>query len=263
MPHLFALTSWGHAGVPWIVKCLNLHPGFRAFMNIRGQLQDIAKAAALDAVPYLLQLERVSLDGSAGEPLYEAIGDVNGVSPHEFLAISAALPDRFSGANLIGHPIARLAGSLAYSKAVDRHFTHSKFLSLWGMAADNELARSLYAILGENGDHVPAHYMMHVNAIQYLLDSAPCFHIERLMNGDDEWARLTRYLSGNAIADFGATWRSLEGQTVGVAHNAFAVGPLAAWASFADPVKRTIATMLSPSVRAAYERLGFDLSFVK
>jgi hypothetical protein len=36
-------------------------------------------------------------------------------------------------------------------------------------------------ILGENGDHVPAHYMMHVNGIISIVDSAPLFRLEELM----------------------------------------------------------------------------------
>jgi hypothetical protein len=41
-------------------------------------------------------------------------------------------------------------------------------------------------ILGENGDHVPAHYMMHVNGIISIVDSAPLFRLEELMTQNDE-----------------------------------------------------------------------------
>jgi len=70
-------------------------------------------------------------------------------------------------------------------------------------------------ILGENGDHVPAHYMMHVNGIISIVDSAPLFRLEELMTQNDEWAAAVEYLSAG-ITDFDYTGRRLKGRPVPV-----------------------------------------------
>ncbi|TMJ68900.1 MAG: hypothetical protein E6G80_14970 [Alphaproteobacteria bacterium] len=68
-------------------------------------------------------------------------------------------------------------------------------------------------ILGENGDHVPAHYMMHVNGIISIVDSAPLFRLEELMTQNDEWAAAVEYLSAG-ITDFDYTERRLKGASL-------------------------------------------------
>jgi hypothetical protein len=56
-------------------------------------------------------------------------------------------------------------------------------------------------ILGENGDHVPAHYMMHVNGIISIVDSARLFRLEELMTQNDEWAALSSIFRPAALPD--------------------------------------------------------------
>lgn len=189
--------------MPWIAKCLNLHPSMRALLNARGSLNALAKAE-LTAPQYLEAIGRLS-EG------YDVCGDVHGVSPHEFGELSTVFGEAFRGAHAVGPPVLRLAGSLAYSRSVSRRFSHQAFLDLWGLTRDHPLSRALLTLLGEEGDHVPAHYMMHVNGLPLLVGTAPTFRIDRLMTEDTEWATLTAHLSGGAVTDFGDAWRRLEG----------------------------------------------------
>jgi hypothetical protein len=185
------------------------------------------------------------------------------VSPHEFLELQEAIGAEFRGAHLVAHPIPRFAGSLAISKQMGRHFNHDDFLKLWTLDRSGRVSEMLLQILGENGDHVPAHYMMHVNGISSIVGSAPVFRLEELMAKNDEWAAAVDYFSAGSITDFDATWRRLEGVLVGVAHQPFGMGgPLVVWQSLSEVTRRVVSGMLNDTARRVYERLGYDLSFI-
>jgi hypothetical protein len=256
MPRLFALTSWGNAGVPWVAKCLSLHPEIRTFINARGTLARL-RQTDVTATEYLRHLADLSSE------YYSVCGDIYGVHPHEFLELKETIGDDFLGAHLMAHPIPRFAGSLAVSKQIGRHFSHDDFLKLWHLDRSSPLSEILLRLLDENGDHVPAHYMMHVNGIVTIVHSAPLFRLEELMVKDDEWAAAVDYLSGGSITDFNGTWRRLEGVLIGVAHEPFGLnGPLIVWQSLPELTRRVVSAMLNDRARRTYEGLGYDLSFV-
>jgi hypothetical protein len=274
---VFALTSWGYAGIPWITKCLNLHPDIQAFLNVRSPLNH--GSAGLSATEYLKTLANIS----SPEPV---CGDVNGISPHEFAELGVSFGEAFRGAHLTGPPILRFAGSLAYSRDVGRHWDHQTFLDLWSIERGTPLSTTLLEILGEDGDHVPAHYMMHVNGIAHLVGTAPLFRIDRLMVDDEEWLHLVKCISSGTIVDYGSTWQRLRGEIIGSAHEPFR--PLApkakrrsswfggkfeaatseidasssVWRGFPDQVRRVVAGMLNAEAREQYAALGYDLAFV-
>jgi hypothetical protein len=275
---LFALTSWGDAGIPWITKCLNLHPSIRAFLNVRARI-GAWSGANLGATQYVSAIADLSSN--------ELCGDVNGISPHEFAELEASFGPAFRGAHLIGPPIVRYAGSLAYSRDAGRHWNHETFLDLWNIDREDPLSLTLLELLGEDGDHVPAHYMMHVNGIVHVLGTAPLFRIERLMAEDEEWSRLVSHISGGTIMDYGSSWRPLQGQLIGVAHEPFRMflppparrfswprrapagnnlgvdASLAVWDTLPGTTRLVVAEMLSPQARTAYESLGYDPSFIR
>jgi hypothetical protein len=260
---MFALTSWGNAGIPWIGKCLNLHPSIHAFINIRAALGSLS-GRNLNAAEYLHQIAVLARqNGVEHVEHYAVCGDLNGIGPHEFAELKRSFGCNFNGAHLMAHPIPRLAGSLAFSKEVSRHFTHDHFLNLWSLDRDNGISKKLLQILGESGDHIPAHYMMHVNGVIHVVGSAPLFRLEELASCDEEWDAMTRYLSGELISDYGPTWRRLEGMFIGVAHQPFSLhDPVAVWRSFSQEIRQVVGTMLTDGAREAYEDLGYDLSFV-
>ncbi len=184
---------------------------------------------------------------------YDVCGDIHGVSPHEFSELNEAFGDRFRGAHLIAHPIVRFAGSLAISKEMGRHFTRQDFLTMWGLDRAHPISVALLPILGENDDHVPAHYMMHVNGIVRIVRSQPMFKLEALMGADEEWRAMVDYLSGNTITNFGNTWRQLRGVFIGIAHQPFAVGgPRTVWNSLPPEVKKVVSTILADQARDEY-----------
>jgi hypothetical protein len=256
MPRLFALTSWGNAGVPWIAKCLNLHPKIRTFVNARGTLCNLTHKS-VTATEYLRHVADLSSE------YYSVCGDVHGVSPHEFSELKETIGDHFRGAHLVAHPIPRFAGSLAISKQMGRYFSHDDFLKLWDLDRSRPLSKILLPILGENGDHVPAHYMMHVNGIISIVGSAPLFRLEELMAKNDEWASAIDYLSAGSITDYDGTWRRLKGVFIGVAHQPFGMGgPLIVWQSLSGLTRHVVSAMLNDRTRRTYECLGYDLSFI-
>src|SRR5579863_1817547 len=126
MKTLFALTSWGNAGVPWICECINLHRSIHAWSCMSGSSYS-PLGRELDPLEYLDAMARL------GWADYQACGDVHGISPHRFAEARAAYGDAFRGAHLIAHPVPRLAGSFAFSKAVGRDWKHRDFLALWGI----------------------------------------------------------------------------------------------------------------------------------
>jgi hypothetical protein len=279
---VFALTSWGAAGMLWIAKCLNLHRDLRAFMHMRDSLGQLA-GSSVTATQYLQLIGTLSSH-------YEVCGSVFGISPHEFSELEGNLP-LFKGAHLIGPPILRYAGSLAYSRNVGRHWNHQHFLDLWGLKRGERLSEMLLEILGEDGDHVPAHYMVHVINNVTVPHAAPFFRLERLMTEDEEWETFVGYISGGTITDFGHSWHQLRGKLISIAqeHEPFraiareavdrssrrgfnrrrsrgdAAGFNASfevWNLMPSTTQEVISAMLTPEARQAYANLGYDLSFV-
>jgi hypothetical protein len=256
MKTVFALTSWGNAGVEWVKECINLHPGIHAWscMNFapHSRIQ-----RELTAVEYLDCIARLGWND------YQSCGDVHGVGPDHFPAVRVAFGEEFRGSHLIAHPVPRLAGSLAFSKVVGRDWRHRDFLKNWGMERDHPIARNALSILGEEGDHVPAHYMMNVNSILLVRDTGdPLFKLEELMTSDEAWAGMIDHLSRGQIGDYAKRWRAKKGVYLGVAHEPFMQPPEAVWRNFPTYVREVFAAMLSEESRHAFEDLGYDLSYV-
>jgi hypothetical protein len=256
MKTVFALTSWGNAGVEWVKECINLHPGIHAWSCMNFAPHSPIQRE-LTAVEYLDCIARLGWND------YQSCGDVHGVGPDHFPAVRVAFGEEFRGSHLIAHPVPRLAGSLAFSKVVGRDWRHRDFLKNWGMERDHPIARNALSILGEEGDHVPAHYMMNVNSILLVRDTGdPLFKLEELMTSDEAWAGMIDHLSRGQIGDYAKRWRAKKGVYLGVAHEPFMQPPEAVWRNFPTYVREVFAAMLSEESRHAFEDLGYDLSYV-
>jgi hypothetical protein len=260
MKTVFALTSWGNSGVPWILRCLALNPKIKAWSCLTDASYS-PLGRGLDAIDYLEGI------GRFGWPEAPVCGDVHGVGLHEFPRLREAFGDIFRGAHLVAHPIQRIAGSFIFSHDVGRKWNHADFLRNWALDWNDPRAVAARQVLGEGGDHIPAHYMMNVNTIALMSDAKdveeyPLITLEGLMAGDEEWDRLINHFSAGQIPDFQGLWRPLQGQYVGVAHQPFAVSPRAAWEALPDYAREMIAAAMTDESRQAFERLGYDLSFV-
>jgi hypothetical protein len=259
MKTLFALTSWGNSGVPWILKCLDLHPQVKAWSCLTNASYS-PLGRELDAVEYLDGIGRFGWSEAS------VCGDVHGIGSHEFRRLREAFGDVFRGAHLVAHPVQRLAGSFAFSHDVGRKWNHADFLRLWNMDREDPRAVTARRVLGEDGDHIPAHYMVNANTIGLLCspehEDYPLFTLEGLMAGDEEWDRLISHISAGAIPDFGGLWRPLQGQYVGIAHKPFESSPRAAWDALPGYAQDMVAAAMTDESRQAFEKLGYDLSFV-
>jgi hypothetical protein len=258
---VFAFTSWGNAGVPWLLACLNSHPQVRAVSCLtHGAYSPLGRE--IGATDYLDAVGRI---GWADKPV---CGDVHGVSPHEFPNLHATFGDTFRGCHLVGHPIPRLAGSLAFSKAAGRDWRYRDFLRTWNMDPGDSRATSALVILGEEGDYIPAHYMINVNSVVDVCGvdgpkADPLFSLESLMADDGAWVALLAHLSAGTIAESGGHWEAFRGQLMGIAHQPFGSTPRAVWDGLDEYVRLTVAAHLTDEARAVYEALGYDLSFVR
>jgi len=95
----------------------------------------------------------------------------------------------------VAHPIQRIAGSFHFSHLAGRDWKHADFIRNWALDWDDPRAVTARQVLGEDGDHIAAHYMMNVNTITLISDPKdmeeyPLFSLEALMAGDEEWDRL-------------------------------------------------------------------------
>lgn len=258
---VFALSSWGNAGVPWVMACLNLHPEVRAWSCMHlAPYSPLGRE--LSPVEYLDALARV------GWGQHSACGDVHGVGWDQFAGLHGAFGPAFRRAHLVGHPVNRLAGSLYFSQELGRVWKHQDFLDLWGMSRDDPRAVQARDILGEDGDHIPAHYMINVNSIAAIAGPGgaladPLYRLEALMQSDDAWDGLVRHLSGDSVRDYGDRWRQYEGVVMGTAHQPFAHSPRQVWDDLPEYARRIVAAALTEPSRQAFEALGYDLSFVR
>jgi len=219
-------------------------------------------ARDLGAVEYIDAIARL------GWPDHDVCGDVHGIGHDQFASLHAAFGETFKGGHLVGHPVPRLAGSLYFSREIGRVWKHAEYLAMWGMEPTDARAQTALAVLGEDGDHIPAHYMINVNSITSICGpdgplAEPIFKLEALMTQDAEWERMIDHFSGGAVA-YGDTWRELQGVIMGSAHQPFASGdPQTAWDGLPDYAQRMMAAALTPQSRAAFEALGYDLSFIR
>lgn len=260
MKTVFALTSWGNSGVPWILKCLALNPKIKAWSCLTDPSYSPLNRP-MDAIDYLEAIGRL------GWPEAPVCGDVHGVGIHEFPRLRQAFGETFRGAHLIAHPIQRIAGSFHFSHVAGRDWKHADFLRNWGLDRDDPRAVAARGVLGEDGDHIAAHYMMNVNTIGLVsrpedLEQYPLFSLEGLMAGDAEWDRLINHFSAGQIPTFEGLWRPLQGQYFGIAHQPFTMSPQEAWEGLPVYARETIAAAMTDESRQAFERLGYDLSFV-
>jgi hypothetical protein len=260
MNTVFAVSSWGNAGVPWVVKCVNLDPRIRSW-SCMAYAAHSPMGLNWTPVEYLDALARL------GWQDYVACGDVHALGP-DFTDLEKAFGDRFRGGHLMGHPVPRLAGSFAFSRELGRDWKHQDFLRLWNMAPDDPRAVAALEVLGPEGDHVPAHYMVNVNNVVLIADGAgplrePVFRLEDLMASDRGWTEMIAHLSAGVIEDYGSRWRPMQDVFVGVAHQPFAAGPRAVWDGLPDYVRKMFVVALTDAAREAYTALGYDLSFVR
>jgi hypothetical protein len=261
MNTVFALTSWGNGGVPWIMACLNLHPQIRAYSNLANAVYS-PLGRELSASDYLDAMARLNWPDCA------TVGDVHGVNPGDLASLHRAFGSVFRGGHLTGHPVQRLAGSLYFSRAVGRDWRFKDYLAMWTMTPDHPRARAAFPILGEDGDYIPAAYMQHVNGVTSSCSPTgpladPLFKIDELLHSDGAWAALIEHLSGGALRDSGGYWKAMEGQVLNVAHEPLTATPREVWDAFDPYVRDVVAGLLTEDARAVYESLGYDLSFVR
>lgn len=261
MPTVFALSSWGNSGVPWIHSCLKLHPKIQAWCCLNyGAYSPLGRA--LTPAEYVDSLARI---GWQDAPV---VGDLCGVSWTDFDALTETFGEMFRGGILVGHPVQRLAGSFNFSHEVNRTWSHADFLSMWGMTPDDPRAVAAYSALGDEGDHIPASYMAHVITINQVWGpggalNAPVYRLEDLLTSDEAWTGMVNHLSGGEIPDYGPMWRQLEGVCPNSAHAPFQSSPREVWDAFPEYVRRTMAAMMTEEARETFEILGYDVSFVR
>lgn len=255
---IFGMSSWGHAGIPWIAACLNEHPEIHAEYASRDEYA-LAYKAEIDAYQFMLIAANKFPDSRVN-------GHVIDYGWRDFAMLRQRLGPRFYGCYFMAHPVLRLAGSIAISKEVNRKWNHDDFVRIFGLSADDPAAQRPLRLFGADADYIPVHYVFRINDMATYIDLNAMVRFEELWSRDDAWHKLVLKISGGTITDFGDRWRKYEGACVGPA-NGVAQAPLLqnpkdVWDSFPQYTRDQMAALLSDEARILHEKLGYDLSFV-
>jgi len=259
-PRLFAVHSWGNAGVVWVGRLIGAHPECLALPF--GRQSAAALTPAIDGatppvglVPYFEFVERLGVDRA----LAGSLGDTG---PGEFAELTVRFGNAFRGFGLIGHPIIRAASSINFCRCVGRSMSFEEFAREWGFAADHPILRAANQTFGPKGDYIAAHYLMHVNGAPGGSAFGPLYDIQELMVSAERRDEMLGYASDGALSFSGVDLACLLERYVGIAHGVFQYSLQEIWDAFAPEVRQGFRALLTEEARAFYADRGYDLSLL-
>lgn len=251
-PRLFGVITWGNAGSMWLARLLNSHPGIVCLHHLKGQWADILGQKRIDDVRYF---DVIARQGRA----YALAGDVHGVELESLARLKARHGDRFRAAVLVRHPLPRILSHLRSVSEKGRRYYGLNYRAL-----RRGLSPGLREVLHDEERLFFVHVMGLVNRVVAEQDAAPVFTLEDLSREPSGLARLLAHLSDGSVSAGPLLDSEVWHRPVNSRFPEATAGrdPRAAFDALPDWGRAAFSALLDPAARAAYDALGYDLSFV-
>ncbi len=156
----FAVISWGAAATYWLSKILNVHPEIFCLhaMNLAITFDKERRIFPRnDSLEYLYLIARTA-------NVYNAIGDVHGMSQYDIPEIRQLLGDRFNAAVVVRDPLPRLKSTIS-------HFQLDSEYKLYNVDYIDDIIKNRNLVLPHN-DYAEKLFVHGVNMLNAVIEEA-------------------------------------------------------------------------------------------